>query len=462
MSGLRDVVFLIVWLGLLPVCLARPWVGILGWYWIAFMVPHGLTWGFGRTLPVAMGIGGMTLLGWLFTKDRKPIPRTATVVGLVLLVVDFTLTTIFAHNPQDAWEKWQWVMKVLLMTFVTMTLFQDRARLRWLYMLTALSLGFYGLKGGTWVLRTGGGERVYGPDMSFFADNNTLGLALCMILPMLLYLSRDESRLWLKNLLKITFFFTIIAIVFTYSRGAFLGLVVVLGILIWRSPWRLRFAMALLVGTLVAAPLLPANLWNRIGSISEQDSAETRDDSVKGRFEAWRTAWNLALDHPLTGGGFRALWNEDIWLTYYGGSDFQTVRDTHSLYFELLSEHGFLGTGLYLMVVGSTLVSLRRIRRRWRGHPDHGYLANYAEMTQLCLYPFLVAGAFLTVAYFDLYFFFVASSVLLSTLSDRAAQQAVAPVPVRVARGRLAAPSAPSRPARAPRLPLPSPRKRHA
>jgi putative inorganic carbon (HCO3(-)) transporter len=460
MSGLRDIVFLIVLIGLVPVSLIRPWVGILAWYWIAFMVPHGLTWGFGRTLPVAMLIGGATLVGWVFSKDRKPIPRTWTVFALLLLAAHFTLTTILAYNPQEAWGKWVWVSKVLLMTFVTMTLFQERARLRWLYMVTALGLGFYGLKGGLWVLRTGGGERVFGPDMSFFADNNTLGLALCMILPMLLYLSREEPRPWLKKVLRVAFLFTIISIVFTYSRGAFLGLVIILAVLIWRSPWRLRFGMALLIGALVAAPFLPDRLWERIQSISEQDSAETRDESVQGRFEAWRTAWNIALDRPFTGAGFRALWSNEIWATYYG-TTFLQVRDAHSLYFEVLEEHGFVGFGLYLLVLACTLLTLRRIRKRWQGHAEYGYLSYYAEMTQLCLYPFLVAGAFITVAYFDLYFYFVAASVMLRALSNQA-EKALAPEPVRVRRARPATPSAPALPARVPRGPFPSPRKRHA
>jgi len=78
-------------------------------------------------------------------------------------------------------------------------------------------------------------------------------------------------------------------------------------------------------------------------------------------------------------------------------------------------------------------MSLRRIRRRWRGHADYGYLASYAEMTQLSLYPFMIAGAFITVAYFDLYFYFVASGIMLRSLSDQA-EKVLAPEPVR---GRL-------------------------
>src|SRR5215475_9391850 len=98
MSGLRDLVFLLVWLGLIPVSLIRPWLGILAWNWIAFMAPHGLTWGFSRTLPVAIGIGGATLVGWLFSADRKSIPRTVPVIALLLLGIDITLTTVLAQN----------------------------------------------------------------------------------------------------------------------------------------------------------------------------------------------------------------------------------------------------------------------------------------------------------------------------------------------------------------------------
>ena len=156
-----------------------------------------------------------------------------------------------------------------------------------------------------------------GPDLSFFADNNELGLALCMILPILLYLSREEPRPWLKLVFRATFGLTVVSIFFTYSRGAYLGLAVILGILVWRSPWRWRFAVTVVAVALIAAPLIPERLWDRIGSIQQQESAETRDDSAKGRLEAWTTAWNLAVDRPFTGGGFRALHNQFVWGRYY-------------------------------------------------------------------------------------------------------------------------------------------------
>jgi probable O-glycosylation ligase (exosortase A-associated) len=338
------------------------------------------------------------------------------------------------------------------MTVVTLCLFQSRERLRYLYLVPTLGLGFYGLKTGLWALKSGGVGMVWGPERSFFVDNNTFGLVLTMILPLLLGLSREEPRPWLKRLMRAMFGLTVVAIIFTYSRGAFLALLVIGGILIWRSPWRLRFGVTVLVVALVVVPLLPTKLKDRIHSISQQESAETRDGSAAGRIEAWSTAWRIGVAHPFFGEGFKALWSTDLWNTYYG-NNYLTVRDVHSLYFEVLSEHGFQGFIIYMGILVGTLATLRRVRRRWRNHPDHGYLSRYADMTELAIYPYLVAGAFLGVAYFDLYFLLVGTSILLGSLSAEAeaAAAVVTPGPagvsVRTSRRSLA-PRAVARPTR--------------
>lgn len=455
---MRDLLLLASLLYLVPVSLMRPWIGVLGWFWISYFVPHSFTWGFGRRLPVAMLVGGATLVGFLFTRDRKPLPGTLSVVFLLLFGLHITITSAFAFNPELSWIKWNWVAKGLLMTLVTMCLFQDPAKLRNLYMVPAICLGLWGLKSTLFAARTGGGSRVSGPTYSFFADNNEFGLALCMALPLMLYLSREEPRLWLKRVLRLLFATTCVAIVFTYSRGAFLGLSTVLAVLIWRSPWRLRFAGVLLIVSVLAVPLAPEALKNRFASIRVQDSAETRDGSAAGRIEAWTTAWRIAVAHPITGEGFRALWNEEVWNAYFG-YDYLTVRDVHSLYFEVLSEHGFLGFGLYASILLWTLFSLSTVRRRWRGDPTHGYLSRHAEMTQLALLPFLVAGAFLSFAYFDLYFLLVATTTILVVLSKQAEAAATAVVPTAAlpADVRPRALTPPRRPAKAPQ-----PRTHHA
>jgi len=143
-----------------------------------------------------------------------------------------------------------------------------------------------------------------------------------------------------------------------------------------------------------------------------------------------------------------------MWDEYFGYNYF-AVRDVHSLYFEVMSEHGFVGLGLYLAIMASALVALASVRRKWKGHPEYGYLSHYAEMNQLALYPFLVAGAFLSFAYFDLYFLLVATSTILTVLSVRAEEAIAAAATPPVTAGRRALIT--RRPA-----PAPQPRPHHA
>ena len=131
---MRDLVLTAFVAILLPFCLARPWIGILAWTWVGLMVPQMQTWGFARGVPFAMLIAGATLAGILFTKDRKPIPWTREAVLLALLWGMFLLSTIFAIMPERAWDQLMKVSKILLFVFLTLMFFQDRTRLRYLYL----------------------------------------------------------------------------------------------------------------------------------------------------------------------------------------------------------------------------------------------------------------------------------------------------------------------------------------
>jgi probable O-glycosylation ligase (exosortase A-associated) len=204
----------------------------------------------------------------------------------------------------------------------------------------------------------------------------------------------------------------------------------------------MRFLTAMLVVGIIAAPLAPQRFWDRLGSISEQESAETRDMSTVGRLQSFETAWNIALHRPLTGAGFRAMWNEDIWAIYFGPNYYKAF-DAHSIYFEVLGEHGLLGFGLYFGALVSTLWTLRRLRALWRDHPKHGYISRYAEMTQLSLYPFLLTGAFIPFAYFDLYLLLLATASMLFVLSEEA-ERAEAPSPAPQLRRSRAIPARPN------------------
>ena len=162
---MRDLLLVATVLGLVPFILRRPHVGVLAYAWLSYMNPHRLTWGFAHDLPFAQAVMAVTLAGLALTCAReRPVPAMSGAAWLLLAFAAWvTLTTQFAKVPDQAGAKWDTVMKIMLVTFLTLGLFREPARIRQLVWVIALSVGFYGVKGGLATLATAGGEHVVGP-----------------------------------------------------------------------------------------------------------------------------------------------------------------------------------------------------------------------------------------------------------------------------------------------------------
>jgi probable O-glycosylation ligase (exosortase A-associated) len=462
----RDLVVAITILSSLPFCFLQPWIGVLVWSWIGYMNPHRLTWDFAYHQPWAMMVAIATLTGLLFAgRDRKPVPRTAAVYLLIALWAVFVVSTFGAFEPKDAWDQLDKVSKILLITFVTMVLFRDPVKIRYLLYVIALSIGFFGLKGGIWALATGGGNMVLGPPESFIAGNTEIGLAIIMVIPLLLLLSRHEPRHWARVGLRVMMGFSVVAVLFTYSRGAVLGLGVILPLMFLKSRMRMLILplalVAALFGQAVVESVFPERWLARMGTVQTYE----RDRSANMRLNSWIVSFRLARDYPFFGAGFRPF-SAAVYLTYSPDEKWNTLQDSHSIYFQVMAEHGFVGFGLYVGVIAATLLALRGIMWRTRRRPALKFYFDCAQMIEVSLLGFLTAGAFLSMSYFDLFFHLVAVTALVKVLvAEKLAQEEAAPasspvparVPVRTTpRGPAPLPS-PSRALSFPR-PRPAPR----
>ena len=67
---MRDLFVTLAVLGLIPLILRRPWLGILAWSWLGYMNPHRLCWGFATTMPFALMIALVTKV-FQCCKNRK-------------------------------------------------------------------------------------------------------------------------------------------------------------------------------------------------------------------------------------------------------------------------------------------------------------------------------------------------------------------------------------------------------
>jgi hypothetical protein len=82
-------------------------------------------------------------------------------------------------------------------------------------------------------------------------------------------------------------------------------------------------------------------------------------------------------------------------------------------------QRGFIGLFLFLSLLISTFLSLASVERRIRGRPALAWAKDYAIMLRLSVVSYAVGGAFLGLAYFDLYYNVIAAVILLKILVQR-------------------------------------------
>jgi len=437
---MRDILVTLIVFGSLPLILWRPFYGAIMWAWLGYMNPHRMAWGFSMAMPFAMIVAVTTLLAMMVSREKFRLPWTRETVVLLLFNVWMCITTAYAFNTYLAAEQLDKVLKIQFMNFVTLMMLTQRGRIHALVWTVALSLGFYGIKGGIFTIVNGGAFRVQGPPGTFFEGNNELGLALLMVIPLMRYLQVEESRHWLKLGLTGAIVLTLVAVLGTQSRGALVGLVIMGAIFLWKSPRRITFMMLMGLVVPLAVGFMPETWWDRMHTINTYEE----DASAMGRIEAWTLAWQIATSNFM-GGGFDAV--------VASGS-----RDVHSIYFEILSEQGFLGLFMYLSVLAFTWLSAGWIIRHARKHAELRWAENLARMLQVSGVAYCSAGAFLGMGYFDLIYLMVALTVATRRLVEQ--QLALlAPVPRRGLVARNASPEA-TKPS--PEIPAPAAGARHA
>lgn len=409
---MRDIIILIAICGFIPFIFTRPWFGILAWSILGYLNPHKMGWGFVNHLPLAFVIGGITLVSAVFSKDRKGIAWSPGMVLLLLLAVWFTLTTMNSLVPAEAWQKWQTVMKILLMTFITTMLIYEKKRIWWLLAAIAFSIGFLGVKGGIFTIINGGEYMVWGPKGSFLYGNTDIGLAFNMVLPLLYIFAQDQEKKWVKYCLFLVILLTIVATIFTYSRGALLGLGMI-SVLIFFTIKRKFLTASIVVPILIASlfAFAPAKLFERAETIKTYEE----DASAMQRIQAWGVNWNLASSR-LTGVGFLSeKLPNDIWLSYanFLGEWRNYARSAHSVYFQMLGDHGFIGLAIFIFILLYTIFGFWYLYRKTQNDPEKKWIGSFSIGLMIGLFGYGVSGAFLNVAYFDMFYAYVALHAIL-------------------------------------------------
>jgi probable O-glycosylation ligase (exosortase A-associated) len=200
-----------------------------------------------------------------------------------------------------------------------------------------------------------------------------------------------------------------VAAIGSQSRGGLLAMAA-MGLFLWFKSRR-KFVMTVYMAIAVAimAAVMPQEWYDRMDTIRNYE----QDDSALGRINAWHTAFNVAKDR-ITGGGFDTFRPQTF--RQYAPEPFR-VHDVHSVYFEVMGEHGFIGFGMFILLAVFAWLRANQVIRECKNDPERKWAADLAAMIQVSLVGYGAGGAFLGLAYFDLTYHLMIILVLAARFS---------------------------------------------
>ena len=395
----------------LPLAVIRPFIGFLLWVVLTYMRPQFYAADVIASQPISFAVGMLTILSWIISKEAKRIPQPTTLlVCMVLLFGWVTLTSFFAVYRSDAIAEWVDLMQLAFFALIiTSSLITSRFRLDLLLWMICLSLGVHAIWGTVVTVMSGATVVLEGPLNSQMTDSNKFALALLIVVPLTHYLWQTSKDRVLRVAAITLFVACCLAILGTQSRGGLLGLIGVLTLIFSKG----RISRAVIPLTLLgifgvmAVTLLSPEWTARMASILEYQ----RDRSLLDRVRSWRFAIDVANSSPFFGGGFGIFFDNRI----RGTEDGRLTA--HSIYFQVLGQHGYVGLLIYASTIVAALVACRSAFVRLARAGDE--LVELPRALGYSVIGFSVSGALLSAAFMPLFMHVVALVVLTQAYAQR-------------------------------------------
>lgn len=414
---MRDLVII----GLIAICLLaslkKPAWAALAWIFVSVSSFHQQ--GYATTdLPVAIAVAVCFLISIVIHNREFNFSWSPPLIWFALLTGWMTITYLASPSLGENYEMWVKVMKINLMMFLVAGAILTRKDIDGLIWVIVLSLAITGVKGGIFTLATGGAHRVWGPG-GFIGGNNEFALALVMVIPLMHYLRTTSVNRWMRLGLLAAMVLCAIAALGSHSRGALLAIAAMSLMLIVKSRHRGVLIITVVVLIVALPTLMPGEWFDRMNTIKTYEE----DLSAMGRINAWTMAFNLAKNN-LFGSSF-----ENVKTAYFAlyGLNTSYIQGPHSIYFQILGQHGFIGLALFLGLG----ISAWRCANRVIASSDISEASGardimLVQMIKVSYVGFAVGGAFLALAYFDVPYYLMLVLAQLALLTLRSHKERIA------------------------------------
>jgi probable O-glycosylation ligase (exosortase A-associated) len=372
--------------------LINPFVGLLVYVCFAVLRPE-FVWpwsvpegNYSRIVALAL-LAGWTLHGF----GRRDLGRGKAVILILLgYFAWMILSALQAPNQALAWEFVEHYAKIVLPILVGITTISSVRQLKLLAWVILLSQAYpaYELNqtyfGGYNQLK----EEGFGG-----MDNNCYAISLVTCTGLAGFLFWHSEKWWQKTVAAACGAFMVHAILFSFSRGGMLGLIVLAAVAFAVMPKRpkeyVAFAVALAVGLALAGP----QVRERFGTSFAEENGK-REASAESRLVLWSACWDTMKQYPLFGVGPDHM---PLRMDQYG---FRVGKEAHTLWLQIGAELGFPGMLLLMSYYGVCIIRLLPIAlgRTVESDPWLTYLAR-AVVASVC--GFAVSAQFVSLEFLE-------------------------------------------------------------
>ena len=240
---------------------------------------------------------------------------------------------------------------------------------------------------------------------NYFADENDVALYINMWLPFCYFLLFTRRGLFQLIILILGLVVGILAIIVSFSRGGFVGLITI-GFIAWLYSTKKLLTTIIFVIMIVGMfVMVDKAYWAEISTVTDLS-----ENTAYERIESWKAAWRMFLDNPFGVGGH----NFEVRFPEYQGDNFERNmwgRVSHSLWFTLLSELGIIGVCIFFLLLYENVKDIFWLKRQnFESMPkvDQVFFHYLGIGFLTSLVGFFVTATFLSVLYYAHYWYMTA------------------------------------------------------
>ncbi len=379
-----------------PLAFVAPYMGVLTYIWMAITRPH--EWAYVQSAQYSMMVGAATLLGYLVFELMKRPPKLGANILMLLVWLQTALGTYLGYNVQNAEIKFIEFTKVIVIGLLISALVDNEQRVRWLLLVILISVAMVTFKDFVGSIIYMGNVKLTGPGGSF-EDNNDYALLLVMATPIAYYFAKSETSKWLRWGFYGMVVMTTVTIMFTYSRGGFLGLCAVALTMALRTKYKVTGVAALALAGILFVNFGPERVLNRLSTIK---TADQNDASAQGRLKAWEVSFGIMRDYPWAGIGMK-----NILLVYGKYGDVSEAKVAHNSYLQCAVDAGIPALIFFLMMLALTCWRLRVVRSILKTRSPDNITLNYTFGLESAMYGYCVSAFFLSQYAFEILYMIV-------------------------------------------------------